>query len=236
MDLYLTKAEILYETAAHRQLTDPYQWHQATWEAFPDKGDGAERDFLTRLERKPHHLRLLILSQTVPVRPGWCPTDGWRTRRLDQQFFQHERYHFSLLANPTRKMDHDPATGKVFKDGKRRRVALRNRQHLEDWIARKATQSGFVLQGEQSRDDPEDLRFPNLQIHRQPFEQFLSKSRSTGKPRNAITMNSVEFSGQLQVTDQELFLHAFRKGIGSGKAFGFGMLAIAPVQSSPSTT
>jgi CRISPR system Cascade subunit CasE len=40
----------------------------------------------------------------------------------------------------------------------------------------------------------------------------------------------VLFSGRLEVTDAALFRDALAKGIGSGKAFGFGLLSIANSQ------
>jgi len=40
---------------------------------------------------------------------------------------------------------------------------------------------------------------------------------------------AVEFQGVLTVTDPALFRTTFTTGIGSAKAFGFGLLALAPV-------
>jgi CRISPR system Cascade subunit CasE len=39
--------------------------------------------------------------------------------------------------------------------------------------------------------------------------------------------SAMEFTGVLQVTNHEKFRDAFTNGIGSGKAFGFGMLALS---------
>jgi CRISPR system Cascade subunit CasE len=38
----------------------------------------------------------------------------------------------------------------------------------------------------------------------------------------------VVFEGRLRVTDAEAFRRALAAGIGSGKAFGFGLLSVAP--------
>ena len=40
---------------------------------------------------------------------------------------------------------------------------------------------------------------------------------------------AVEFQGVLTVTDAELFRRTFTTGIGTAKAFGFGLLALAPL-------
>ena len=42
-----------------------------------------------------------------------------------------------------------------------------------------------------------------------------------------MSFGSVLFEGELIVTDVEAFRAALVKGIGSGKAYGFGLLSIA---------
>jgi len=42
------------------------------------------------------------------------------------------------------------------------------------------------------------------------------------------TLTSVEFAGVLTVTDPVKFHETFTHGVGSAKAFGFGLLVIAP--------
>ncbi len=41
---------------------------------------------------------------------------------------------------------------------------------------------------------------------------------------------AVDFSGMLTVTDRDAFMYAFNNGIGTAKAFGFGMLMLQPIQ------
>jgi len=41
-------------------------------------------------------------------------------------------------------------------------------------------------------------------------------------------LRSVLYNGLLEVTDPDLFHRALIRGIGSGKAFGFGLLSVAP--------
>jgi CRISPR system Cascade subunit CasE len=43
-----------------------------------------------------------------------------------------------------------------------------------------------------------------------------------------MTFGSVLFEGVLQVTDPDGFRETLATGIGSGKAYGFGLLSIAP--------
>ena len=43
-----------------------------------------------------------------------------------------------------------------------------------------------------------------------------------------LTFCGVAFEGRMQVVDSVLFHAALRAGIGSGKAYGYGLLSLAP--------
>lgn len=49
-----------------------------------------------------------------------------------------------------------------------------------------------------------------------------------GASASKITFASVLFEGLLRVTNPDAFRSALEMGIGSGKAYGFGLLSIAP--------
>ena len=49
---------------------------------------------------------------------------------------------------------------------------------------------------------------------------------------HGTTHLSVLFEGLLRITDETCFLETLVRGIGSGKAFGFGLLSIAPFTTS----
>ncbi len=220
--MILTQAHIPYETTVRpwksNGFRDSYAWHQRIWEAFPGQAK-AERDFLTRLDDTGRGFRLLILSPEPPTRPDWCPSDLWQSKTITPDFFQHPSYHFSLLANPTVKLVVRDENGNKKKNGKRvplihrddRLIDGKNVPGLETWLDRKADLHGFALQPGQS-----------LKINPRPLQQFIKKG-SLGK--HAAT----EFSGILKVTDPEKFLEAATKGIGSAKAFGFGLLCLSPL-------
>lgn len=203
---FLTKIEIDHETAYKAGLRDSYAWHQKTWQAFPGR-DGAARDFLTRLDDSDQGFRLLILSACEPVRPDWCPESSWQSKRVPEAFFQHRAYRFSLLANPTKKIRSDK-TGKLLKNS--RRVPLNRREELLDWLARKAKDAGFTFDPASTRTVP------------RPRQSFVKKGR-------AGLHSATEFVGLLNVADPSLFKKAAVTGIGSAKAFGFGMLCLSPV-------
>ena len=78
---YLTQVTLDFAAAARLNLRDTYDWHQAVWQAFPGM-DGANRDFLTRLDRRQDGFRLFIVSGREPVRPSWCANGSWGTKPI----------------------------------------------------------------------------------------------------------------------------------------------------------
>lgn len=209
--MILTQAHIPYEVAAREWkdggFRDSYAWHKRIWEAFPGQPE-AERSFLTRVDDTGQNFRLLIISQEPPTRPDWCPSDCWQSKTVPESFYQHPSYQFSLLANPTKKLVVRDANGVKKKNGKR--IALSNREDLIEWIKRKGNQHGFTLDAASLKTVP------------RPRQQFLKQGKSG-------THTATEFTGQLHVTDTAVFQLAARHGIGSAKAFGFGMLFLVPL-------
>jgi CRISPR system Cascade subunit CasE len=206
---YLTQVTVDFATAARLGLRDCYDWHQAAWKAFPGR-DGAQRDFLTRLDRRREGFRLLIVSPFEPARPSWCAADGesWKTRPIPETYFARARYAFQLTSNPTRKVSKQLPDGTLTKNG--RRVPLVGREDLVQWLLRKGFQGGFTV-------DEAGLR-------------TFSRGREYFDKRGQAGLHSaVEFQGVLSVTDPARFHETFTRGIGSAKAFGFGLLVIAPI-------
>ena len=206
---YLTEARLDFATAAKLRLRDCYDWHQAVWKAFPGRNDQA-RDFLTRLDSQSGGFRLLIVAPVEPVRPEWCPShpESWKTISVPPTYFTRSRYAFQLCANPTKKVIKLAPDGKRTKNG--RRVPLGTREELVAWLGRKGEQGGFSV-------DEGTLRcFPR---GREYFE----------KPGQRGLHSAVEFQGVLGVKETTTFHECFTRGIGSAKAFGFGLLVIAPI-------
>ena len=206
---YLTQILVPYELAVRQlKIRDSYDWHQRVWQAFTGR-DGEKRDFLSRVDEVDEAYRLLIVSPAAPSKPDWCPTDCFQTKAIPEDFFTAARFRFSLLVNPTRKLVVRNEAGERKKNG--RRIAITKREDLIAWMQRKAEAGGFDI-GE------------------------ADKLRTVPKPRSYFQKGAmqgvhyaVEFQGLLTVTDPALFRGTFTTGIGSAKAFGFGLLALAPV-------
>jgi len=207
--IYLTQILVPYELAVrHLKIRDSYDWHQRVWQAF--KGhDGEKRDFLSRVDEIDDAYRLLVVSTAAPMKPDWCPTDCYKTKEIPADFFATSHFRFSLLVNPTKKLVVRNEAGERKKNGSR--IPLTKREDLLLWIQRKAETGGFKI------EDPDNLR-------------------TVPKPRSYFQKGAmqgvhyaVEFQGMLSITDTALFRSTFTTGIGSAKAFGFGLLALAPL-------
>lgn len=205
--LHLTQIHVSYEQAIRLlNIRDPYDWHQRVWQAFGGR-DGEARDFLVRIDRKEEAYRVLVLSHTVPTRPDWCPGDSFATKPIPGSFFAHPDFAFSLLANPTKKVRSN-AAGERTKNG--RRLPLTSREDLLAWLHRKAEASGFTFDPESTQTIPRG-------------REYFHKSSTHG------TLTAVDFRGRLHVSDPVAFRAAVATGLGSAKAFGFGLLVLAPL-------
>lgn len=218
MSLHLTEIRLSYENAVKAGLRDAYAWHRQVWLCFPDRPDAA-RDFLTRLDPRDDHFRLLLLSAVAPLRPPWCPTEVWRSKAVPGDFLAAAAFRFSLVANPTQKLVVRDDAGTRKKNGRRVPVVHRDdapdaagkpRPGLLSWLARKGEAHGFAFLPDEVRTIPRP-------------RQYFIKGGTLGLHAG------VEFQGRLRVTDPARFAEAFARGIGSAKAFGFGMLVLAPL-------
>lgn len=210
-----------------RDTAYPRELHRTVMSAFPDnltssgEATGSEaasvaERILFRLEQHPQSglLSLLVQSQLAP---DWTPLqeDSYllpqhalpstmsknpAVKTVNLHVAPGQRLSFRLSANPTKRLS--AGTG-----NKGKRVGLYKVEEQIEWLQRKAAQSGFAV------------------LSAMPTQQQRTDDR-----RHSLKFFSVQFDGVLQVTAPESFLHAIQQGIGSGKAFGFGLLSVAPVR------
>ncbi len=180
----------------------------------PDSG------FLYRIDPGPDG-RAVILAQSA-VKPDWdyafqnagfllaAPAE---VKVYEPGFAAGQRLRFRVAANPTRKLsqhsrerDGKPVTEKWI--GKRVPVPA---DQLHRWLARQAIVAGFSIDNESTTVQAGYI--------------FVSKTRD-GKGQR---LRSVRYDGILEITDADKFRNTLLCGIGPGKAFGFGLLSVAPV-------
>lgn len=215
--MYLAEMRLDARQAARRRLFDLYAWHRAAWAAFQGRPKSG-RCFLMRVDMLPEgRFRMLLLSEERPSRPEWCAEEDWRMREIPADFLEQDLYEFDIVANPTKKVARQDAEGRRLKNG--RRVVLTRESERLDWLRRKGRCHGFEV----LEDPPPTI--VGVTNH------YFAKRREGGTQYGLHV--GVRFRGVLRVTDREAFREAFRKGIGSAKAFGFGMLVLRPLGCRP---
>jgi CRISPR system Cascade subunit CasE len=189
--------------------------------AFPDDElAAARRQFQTlyRLESDNRgRLTVLVQSRTEPdwsrIPEGYLvdlPGDNPAVAPMNLLLSQVKVggvYHFRLRANATKRI----RTG-TEEAGKR--VEIFGFDALALWFERKASDAGFAANAGQW--------ISSLVIN--------EEAKVLGHRGNSrLTFGSTLFEGQLRVTDVDRFKQAIGAGIGSAKAYGFGLLSIAPL-------
>ncbi len=226
--LYLSRLiPDLRAAAVRRDLANPYEMHRTLMRALPDHNDGGPGRILWRVDSNPHTGGLhLLVQSTLP--PDWSQLDlGWlvtppQQRKFAPVFRPGQRLRFRLRANPTRR------AGKAHPDpafvGKR--VPIMDLDGQLVWFVRKARCGGFHPIGRNG--DGDAATFDVAVSH-----AGIARSYKLGPDRSkmiAIDHYAVVFDGVLMVNDPEVFRHEVIRGIGPAKAFGFGLLSVAPVR------
>lgn len=187
----------------------PYEMHRTLMRGFDCKRECA--NVLYRLDVSPYFDSMTLLIQST-VRPNWHPL----TQVGQGQYLQAPpacklveldlppgRFlQFRLRANPTIKKVRRKENGERRNSN---RVPLVREEKQRDWLTKKAEQSGFKL----------------LNAHINP------EGKQTDYRRH-LTLYTILINGHLQITNPTDFTKALQHGIGPGRAFGCGLLSLAP--------
>lgn len=219
---------------ARSDVLTPYEMHRTLMRAFPYGGGiAATGRVLWRLDKDRRRRRLVVYVQSE-LRPDWSVVSA---RHLDYFLDPKEAetpdnpsckevpedkllfeagcmLAFRLRANPTKKVHTTlkwERKARMPKDNGTRMGLLTEEEQL-DWLRRKAESAGF--------------RVCSASVVCEDDFRRLTKGRKVHGAK--LSLLSVRFDGVLQVTQPEQFLEALLSGIGPGKAFGFGLLSIAP--------
>lgn len=187
--------------------------------------------FLFRIDPGPNG-RIVILVQSA-AKPDWDYAfhnarhllvdlgpnrDPWHCKPFNPSFTASQRLRFRLSANPTRRISKHSTDrdGKPIEEkwiGKRVPVP---HDELLDWLADwRLRQDG--------RDEPSGFSIDRDRTRLQPGYVYVNKTRDG----NGHRLFSVRYEGLLEVTDADAFRNTILRGIGPGKAFGFGLLSVA---------
>lgn len=245
MEIYLTKMILNPRSKQVRvEVGNPQQLHKTISNGFPPienlpdakhherKTPRNEYNILHRLDIDRHRGKAFLLVQSQHE-PDWNFLNGDYADEIEtknvgenyQAIKNGRRLMFRLQANPTKRIpNRDKIADERFKRNPdnprtRKRVELRTEQEQTDWLVRQGESFGFQIA---------DLKIePAVRNVMSAKEEKISFKKS-GK-KEPITYGSVVFEGVLKVTDADKFREALVNGIGQGKAYGFGLLSVAPL-------
>lgn len=213
--IYLTQLRLNPASRmVQRELSNPYQLHRTLLQAFGT--DRQSAGMLHRVEhgRRGRQVRVLVQSmqpgdwsQLAAAGQGDYLIQPPQSKEFDLEMPAGRLLRFRLCANPSKKVRRPDRKHSA-------RVELYRDVEQLAWLRRKGELHGF---------DVKRATVDGGQRHRDWIGNRASAER------HRLTVYTVHFDGVLQVTDSERFNDAWRRGIGPARAFGCGLLALAPV-------
>lgn len=230
--MFLSKLTLnIRDRLVRRDLARPYELHRTLMNSYPFPRVENRCDLLFRVEPSQDGPPI-VLVQTRDDPAGWTGlAQGYllrtiQTKPLDLPVSSGQRLRFRLRANPTKRVAAKNQRLGAVMAGKR--VGLTTEAEQLRWLLNKGMSGGFGIPGEWmdaiAPETTEPIQLPNFRVDVVPE----GRDRNS-KPGAGGGFIAVRFDGVLMVTDPELLKAAVASGIGSGKAFGFGLLSLAPV-------
>ena len=193
-----------------KEIADPYQMHRSIMHAFADDLEAESERVLFRLDSPRRGVAVSLLVQSLAM-PDWSwlaedrargyllPTNEPNpwVKEFHLELKPDQVLAFRLRGNPT-----------VKRQGKR--LGLYRDEEQRQWLERKAEHGGFEIIGARASNH----KVVTGTIHRDSGTE-------------ALRLLSVHFDGLLRVTDPRRLRQTVKVGVGSGKAFGFGLLSLA---------
>ncbi|MCT2541565.1 type I-E CRISPR-associated protein Cas6/Cse3/CasE [Streptomyces atratus] len=238
--MYLTRFRVNTGRSDARQLLgSPHRMHGAVNMSFPTppSREGSVPRVLWRVDRNATSETILyIVSPTRPdltglvQQAGWPASDepGWTTFAYEDflaALHPGDTWGFRLTANPVHNIRHE-----YVKEGERtKRAAHRTPRHQMEWLLKRQEQAGFeiVEKPVERRLLPEGDAY-ELIVRDQVPMRFRRPPARAGK--NDVQLTRVTFDGRLRITDTALFRRTLTHGLGKAKAYGCGLMTLAPVR------
>lgn len=182
-------------------LLRPYHLHRTVLRGFgPHGGDRV----LFRLETWQDLPAVLVQSAREPDWSQLPPEYLLPPDILMQPNPQHKTFEPQFSAG--QRLWFRLRANPTYRAGRKRLAHLREERQLA-WLDRKAEQAGVEILGAAAAP-----------------EGFMLLS----KPGARLRMYGVTFQGLLRVEEPEKLLLVLQRGVGTGKAFGFGLLSLKP--------
>lgn len=231
--MYLTRFRINTARREGRELLgSPHRMHAAVNMSFPDllTRDGSGPRVLWRVDRNSSAEVLLFVVS--PGRPdlthlveqaGWpaAGTPGWQTYAYGpflDRLTKGSTWSFRLTANPVhviRRKEGEPT----------KRTAHITARHQAAWLLDRQSEAGFVV----TEKRPEQ----RLLEHGDELQLAVRDKRdlrfAKAAERRTVSLTTVTYDGRLTVTDPDVLRRTLTQGLGKAKAYGCGLMTLAPV-------
>lgn len=216
MSLYLSRLTL---NARHNrtksEVERPYELHRTICNAWHDPK--ADRILFRPEQDGPNVVTVIVQSRTEP---DWLrlkvPTDyllqadGPKPVDL-QRLTVDQCLQFRLRCFPSKRV------GAKDREDTGKRRGLTTKDEMFGWLHRKA-----------EGDERSNNKGGGFKVREAVFDRLYWYDSKGGIQDKAL--GAVRFDGILVVTDPDHFRAAVANGIGSGKAFGFGLLSVAPLR------
>ncbi len=220
---YLSRIEINpRRRSSTRVLASPHRMHGAVNLCFPPSASPGR--ILWRVDRTAAAIYLYLVSEVAPdptgfvEEHGWPAAGGWVTRDyapLLAKVRDGDKFSFRLTANPVHHVRPALEPGGDSADVARRRgrrYAHATASHQLAWLVDRARGWGFSV------GSPAE---PTARVVERRKLIFTRDERT-------VTVGIAAFEGNLMVTDAAELRRRLVSGIGPAKAYGCGMLTLAP--------
>ncbi|GAB1646740.1 type I-E CRISPR-associated protein Cas6/Cse3/CasE [Krasilnikovia sp. MM14-A1259] len=221
--MYLTRFRINGARRGARKLLDsPQAMHAGVLAGFPTVEDHTRAGARTLWRLDQSTDRQITLYIVSPGRPdlthlveqaGWPAIDTWTTRPY-QPFLatlqDGQHWAFRLTANPVR-------SGRRTDGADTQRYGHLTADQQVRWLTDRAERHGFTI------TDQADGQ-PNLLLHQRQTLRFV---RNHGQ--RPVTVITATYDGVLTIQDTQTFRTVLTGGIGHARAYGCGLLTLAPL-------
>jgi CRISPR system Cascade subunit CasE len=204
--MYLTRLTLDPRNAqARRDLGSAYEMHRTLVRAFVKDDRSTPSRFLWRLEvGRSSWDRPIVLVQSE-TKGNWPVIEG--LQNYLQRAVESKEIALDRLVQPDRYFRFRLlANPTVSREGKRHALAGENEQLA--WIKRQGDRHGFEVSSS--------------------VVTAKDRCNSPGKDETAIHIERICFEGLLKTKETVSLRHALVAGIGPAKAFGCGLLSLAP--------
>ncbi len=225
-----------------RLVTSPQAMHATVMGSHPTGVATDSTRVLWRLDRaRNHELELFVVSPSEPDFTGLVEQAGWPTLatwdttdydRLLRRLTIGQRWQFRLTANPVRSRAVEGGRGRVTPNLSTDAAVSWLQEKFGTAAAGMAPEVGWLLQ--RARPWGFDIPVkasgsPEVTVTQRDIAQFTRRTLEGARPsRDRVAITRTDFTGVLEVTDPALLKQALSQGMGRAKAYGCGLMTLAP--------